>query len=189
MSLGIHPLTSERWPDLEKLFGPRGACGGCWCMYYRKSAKGFKQDVGQTNRLEFKALVDSCSIPPGLIGYLNGEPVAWIAIAPRSDYPRLANSRILAPVDEQPVWSISCLFVDRKHRKSGLSSLMVQAATDFAFEQGASIVEGYPHDLKGETQPAPFVWTGLLGSFLKAGYSEVARRSPKRPIMRKGKRE
>jgi len=185
MDFQVHPLTAERWNSLETLFGPNGACAGCWCMWYRKSAKQFKADSGGANRLDLQILAKNASIPPGLLGFVDGRPVAWVAIAPRADYPRLAGSRILKPVDDQPVWSITCLFIDKRHRKQGLSTRMIDAAARFAFEHGAVIVEGYPHDLAGGTLPGAFVWTGLMSSYISAGFEEVARNSPKRPIMRR----
>lgn len=187
MNLTIFPATVDRWDDLEILFGPRGACAGCWCMYYRKTAKTFKQDSGDVNHADLKELVISSAIAPGLIGYLDDKPVAWIAIAPRDEYPRLTTSRIMRASDSQPCWVVTCLFVDKAYCNQGLSTAMVEAATAFAFENGATVVEGFPHDLQGDTQPAPFVWTGLMGSFVKAGFVEVERRSPKRPLMRKMK--
>ena len=188
MTMQIHPLTPDRWPGLETLFGSKGACAGCWCMWYRKSAKQFSADKYEPNRRDFQLLVNTLAVPPGLLGYVDGQPVAWIAIAPREQYPRLENSRILKRVDDLPVWSISCLFIAKEHRNQGLSAKMVDAAAHFAFGHGAPAVEGYPHDIKkGERQADTFVWTGLLGGFLKAGFKEVERRSPKRPIVRRMK--
>ncbi len=104
-------------------------------------------------------------------------------MAPREAYPALERSRILKPVDRQPVWSISCIFIEKSYRRQGLSAQIILAATKFAKTQGAKIVEGYPQVVAGDL-PAAFVWTGLEQSFLKAGFTEVARRSPKRPILR-----
>ncbi|MCB2199870.1 GNAT family N-acetyltransferase [bacterium] len=190
MKLEIHPLTPDRWHDLEALFGAKGACSGCWCMWYRKSAKQFAVDKYETNRQDFHQLVTRSGTPPGLLGYMGDQPVAWVAVAPRREYPRLANSRVLKPVDDTPVWSITCLFVEKQHRNMGLSAQMVDAAAQFALHQGAPAVEGYPHDLKqGDRQADAFVWTGLLGGFLKAGFEEVERRSPKRPIVRRVRKD
>lgn len=180
----FEPLTPDRWKDLEALFGARGACGGCWCMAWRLRPAEFRVQKGEGNRRAFKGVV-KMGPPPGVLAYSDGEPVGWCAVAPRSAYPRLANSKVLAPLDDRAVWSISCLFVRKEHRKKGLSAGLISAAAELARSMGAQVVEGYPTDTKGQAQPAPFVWTGLPSAFLKAGFVEVARRSPARPIMRR----
>ncbi|HEX7880674.1 MAG TPA: GNAT family N-acetyltransferase, partial [Candidatus Eisenbacteria bacterium] len=138
---------------------------------------------GESNRKAFKKRVAD-GPPPGLIAYAGRTPIGWIAIGPRASLPRLNNSRILAPVDEQPVWSVSCFFVTKEWRKRGVSVFLIEAAARFAAKAGAKLVEGYPVVARG-TAPAPFVWTGLPGTFLEAGFEEVARRSTTRPIMRR----
>ncbi len=177
------PVSRESWKDLEGLFGERGACGGCWCMVWRLSRQEFEAGKGTPNRRRLKELVDGGAMP-GILGYIGEQPVAWCAVAPRTDYGFLGRSRVLAPVDEEPVWSISCLFVDRAYRSRGLSTGMISAAVDFASSRGAAVVEAYPVDKPNERAADAFVWTGLASSFLKAGFQEVARRSETRPIMR-----
>jgi len=180
--LEIVPASAERWADLERLFGERGACGGCWCMTWRLAPKEFAADKGEKNRRALLRIVASGE-PSGVLGYLDGEAVGWCAVAPRESYPRLAASRVLASPDERPVWSVSCLFVARAHRNAGLSAELLAGAARYAASRGARLVEGYPHDLDG-VLPAAFVWTGLLPAFERAGFREVARRSAKRPIVR-----
>jgi GNAT superfamily N-acetyltransferase len=182
--LHFEPVTRDRWSDLEKLFGARGACGGCWCMAWRLSRAEFKRGKGEGNRSAFRELVYA-GAKPGILAYDREEPVGWCALAPRQDYPALGRSRILAPVDGQPVWSVSCFFVAKPYRDRGLSAALLEAAVRFAGREGAGIVEGYPQDLGGSRLPGAFVWTGIVQSFAKAGFAEAARRSPKRPIMRK----
>jgi GNAT superfamily N-acetyltransferase len=179
----IVPLTSARWKDLERLFGPRGACGGCWCMTPRLTRREYEASKGEKNRRAMKRLVER-GPPPGLLAYRDGEPVAWIALGPRSEYRLLAGSRVLAPVDDAPVWSIVCLYLRKDVRRKGLSSELLKAAVAFARKQGARIVEGYPQVPKQADMPAVFAWTGFASSFERAGFREVARRSPTRPIMR-----
>ena len=180
----FHPVTSERWADLVQLFGQRGACGGCWCMTPRLSRADYERRKGASNRRAMKRLVDT-GRRPGLLGYVDGEPVAWIALGPREDYVQLSNSRILAPVDERPVWSITCLFIRKDQRGRGLSVRALRAAVDHARGQGASIVEGYAVDPQTTPMPAVFAYPGLLAAYERAGFREVARRSPTRPIMRR----
>jgi GNAT superfamily N-acetyltransferase len=179
----FRPLTPERWPDLVRLFGERGACGGCWCMWWRRLRPDFERGKGYGNRRAFERVVASGE-PPGLLAYAGTEPVGWVALAPRDAYPRLARSRTLKPVDEARVWSITCLFVLRVARRQGLSVRLLQAAIEHAALRGATIVEGYPVDAANGRLPDAFVWTGLAGAFRDAGFEEVARRSPTRPIMR-----
>jgi GNAT superfamily N-acetyltransferase len=178
----FHPLTPERWPDLERLFGARGACAGCWCMWWRLSRADWNRGQGEGNRKAFRKLVRA-GAEPGVLGYAGGEPVGWCAIAPREQYSGLGRSRILKPVDDQPVWSVTCFFIARGFRHQGLSTALLKAAVDFARSRGAKIVEGYPHQTKKPTADV-FVYTGLFSAFRKAGFKEVARRGKTRPIMR-----
>lgn len=180
----FHVLTAKRWPDLEKLFGARGACGGCWCMWWRLRRAEFERQKGEGNRRAFRKLVRK-GAEPGVLAYAGGEPVGWCAVAPREEYRVLANSRVLRPVDEQAVWSVTCFFILREWRRRGLSVKLLRAAADFARRRGAKIVEGYPVVARKGKMPDAFAWSGLPGSFLGAGFREVARHSPVRPIMRK----
>lgn len=189
-SLSVFPLTPERWPDLETLFGPRGACGGCWCMFWRQTRSEYDNSKGEANRQALKFLVDSGE-PPGLIAYAAKSadvstitPVGWIAVAPRLAYSALARSRVLKPVDDQPVWSIVCFFVSRRYRRQGLTAQLIQAAVHHAASHDAAIVEGYPVEPTQGKYPDTFAFSGLPGPFIKAGFVEVARRSPNRPVMR-----
>lgn len=111
------------------------------------------------------------------------EPVGWCAIAPRESLLALQNSRILKPIDDKQVWSISCFFVARAHRRSGICRPLVKAAIAYARSQGAKTVEAYPHDADANAIDT-FVWTGVLAIFRGLGFREVARRSVKRPIIR-----
>jgi GNAT superfamily N-acetyltransferase len=178
-----HPATPERWPDLERLFGPRGACGGCWCMWWRLPRAAFEQGKGEQHRDAFRALVESGEVP-GLLAYERGAPIGWCALAPRADYPRLDSSRLLKPIDDLPVWSVVCFFVARGHRRQGMSVGLLRAAVAFATQRGAQIVEGYPIEPRSTAVPAPFAYTGTVSAFRQAGFVEVLRRSETRPIMR-----
>jgi GNAT superfamily N-acetyltransferase len=178
----VRPLTPARWPDLEALFGAQGACAGCWCMWPRRSAAEFRRGKGATNRRAFRAVVVA-GPPPGVLGYVGGSPVGWCAVAPREAYPRLERSRVMARVDERPVWSVTCFFVARGFRRRGLSLPLLRAAVALARRHGARVVEGYPNELPARTAD-PFVWMGLAATFRAAGFEEVARRAPTRPIVR-----
>jgi len=183
----ILPLVPGRWEDLASLFGERGACGGCWCMFWRLPRAVFVRQKGRGNRDAFRRLVKRGD-PPGLIAYDGTIPVGWCAIAPRAQYPALARSRILKPVEGEPVWSVSCLFVARPYRRRGVSVLLLKAAASRVRRRGGRIVEGYPVEPRQDKVPDPFVWTGLASAFRRAGFREVARRSKSRPIMRRDSR-
>ncbi|HWR84338.1 MAG TPA: GNAT family N-acetyltransferase, partial [Candidatus Deferrimicrobium sp.] len=138
--LVIAPLTRDRWQDFEKLFGERGACGGCWCMAWRIARSQFKKQKGSGNRRAMKKIVDSGEIP-GILAYADGEPIGWCSVAPRENFPVLDRSRVLARLDDQPVWSIVCLFIARPWRRAGVSVDLLKAAVTFARQNGAKIIE------------------------------------------------
>jgi GNAT superfamily N-acetyltransferase len=182
MNFTFQPLTTKNWKDFELLFGPNGACAGCWCMTWRLHAVDFNMMRGEGNRKAMKALVKKSS--PGILAYAEKKPAGWCAVSPREEYLRLENSKVLRPVDDKPVWSVSCFYIAKEFRRRGLSVQLLKEAVDFAFKKGATIVEGYPYETKNKKQTDVFVWTGLAPAFLKAGFREVARRSETRPIMR-----
>lgn len=179
----FHPLTPDRWTDFEALLGTRGGCGGCWCMTWRLPRAHFEKGKGDSNRAAFHQRVHS-GVPPGVLAYVENRPVGWCAIAPRAEYEYLSRSRVLRPIDDCDVWSVSCLFVAKAHRGRGLSVQLLRAAVEMAGAAGAAIIEGYPVIPYAPRMPDAFAWTGTLAAFRAAGFEEVARGSPKRPIMR-----
>jgi GNAT superfamily N-acetyltransferase len=152
-------------------------------MFWRIPRKQYEADKGERNKRAFRQIVMNGD-KPGIIAYHRKEPVGWCAVAPRQQYVGLERSRILKPVDEQPVWSVSCLFVRKDYRRQGIASKLLRAAVDFAARQGAKIVEGYPVEPSTANIPDPFLWHGVASAFEAAGFTEVARRSETRPIMR-----
>jgi GNAT superfamily N-acetyltransferase len=177
------PLTPENWSDFEELFGPRGACAGCWCMWWRIPRSQYDRQKGEGNRRAMKALVDSGRIP-GIIGYHWEQSIGWCAVEPREMLPGLARSRTLKPLDAQPVWSVVCLFIRRAYRRQGVSTELLKAAAEYARSQGGRLVEGYPHEPKSAKAPDAFLWTGLASAFRKAGFEEAAKPSPTRRVVR-----
>ncbi len=177
------PVTTERWKDFEKLFGDKGACAGCWCMYWRLKQSVLDAQKGNGNKRAIKKIIGSGKIP-GILAYSEGEPIGWCSVAPREDFSRLDNSRILKPVDEKTVWSVVCFFIHKDHRKKGLSTALLNAAKKFVKSSGGKILEGYPVEPKKDKMPDAFAWTGISSAFQSAGFKEVARRSETRPIMR-----
>ena len=179
----IVPLTPDRWPHLEQLFGPRGACAGCWDMWYRIKRSTWESQKGEGNREAFRQIVESGAVP-GLLAYNGGKAVGWVAIEPREAYPVLARSTVLKPVDDQPAWAITCFFIASSHRREGLTSQLAQAAVDHALSHGARIIEAYPIEPRTADAPDFYLFTGIPSMFERLGFVEVARRSPSRPIMR-----
>lgn len=182
LDLSFHPLTRKLWRDFELLFGDNGACGGCWCTYWKLRGRAFEEAAGDIARQMQKSIVDA-KIVPGLLAYSEGYPIGWIAVEPRGAYPKLAHSRLLKPVDDQEVWSITCFFVERKHRRKGITVELLKAAVEYVKANGGKIVEGYPVETSRD-RPDPFVYTGTASAFKQAGFVEVARRAPARPIFR-----
>jgi len=169
----IHPLTPDRWADFEKLFGPRGAYAGCWCMWPRLRSKGFANKKGPDNKAAMKATVQSAE-PPGLLAYADGEPVGWVALDRREHLEHFEYSRKLKSLDRPDgLWSIACFVIDKQHRRRGLMSRLLGAALEFARERGARIVEAYPIDPQGDLK-SYHGFTGIASVFQRAGFVRVA---------------
>jgi len=177
------PLTSETWKAFERLFGPRGACGGCWCMTWRLHKQDYDMSKGEGNKKAIQKLVKK-NEPIGMLAFHGEDPAGWCAIAPREKYIRLEKSRALKAIDDQPVWSVSCFFISKPYRRKGLSVKLLKQAMKFANEQGAEIIEAYPVEPKSKNMPDVFAWTGLVSTFTKAGFKEAKRYTPSRPILR-----
>jgi GNAT superfamily N-acetyltransferase len=181
--LVCRPLTPARWSDLLDLFGPNGACSGCWCMYFRQTSSEYGRNHGATNRRLFHRLV-ALRAPTGLIAYAGRDPVGWCSVAPREDFSRIARSPTLAPADTRPAWSVVCFYVPLRHRRLGVTRTLLDAAVAHSEKNGARIVEGYPVDSKGRKIAAMAGYHGLASTFRAAGFREIERRAPTRPIMR-----
>lgn len=152
-------------------------------MAWRLERKDWLIGKGKKNRRALRMIVKSGE-SPGIIGYLESKPIGWCAVAPRKVYKYLERSRVLKPIDEEQVWSVSCLFVSKSHRRRGISAKLLRAAAEFAIKSGAKIVEGYPIIPTMKKTPGPFIWTGTPVAFKRAGFREVYRWSQARPIMR-----
>lgn len=186
--LTVDPLTPERWPDLEAVFNAKGCsvARNCWCMYYRRSGPRGPVPAGttytQANRAELRALVDAGE-PPGLIGYLGRKPVGWVSLGPREDFAKLQRSPVMKPVDDQRVWSIVCFVVPAEHRGQGIARALLDGAIAYAKKRGARLLEAYPVDKPGRASDES-MWFGAKSMYDAAGFQEVARRKPQRPVVR-----
>jgi GNAT superfamily N-acetyltransferase len=193
MGLEIVPLTPDRLADLAELFGQGGDPKWCWCSWYRVRSVEFSNAGVARHRAVLEAAVEEDAAEgraPGLVAYSDGAIVGWVSVGPRSDYERLTYSRVLAPVDDLPVWSIVCFVVDRRSRGRGVAIALLGAAIDYAREHGATVLEAYPVEIpEGSRIDSALVYKGTVGMFERAGFEVVARRQAPgakgpRPIVR-----
>ncbi len=177
------PLTKKRWKDFEKLFGPRGAYSGCWCMWWRLKRSEFEKQQGEGNRRAMKAIVESGKIP-GILAYSGSEPVAWCSVAPRDDYASLNRSRILKKLDDTSVWSIVCFFVAKEYRRQGVIQGLIEGAVDYVRRCGGRVIEAYPTVPRSDKVPPVSSFMGFPALFERAGFAECTRPSPSKRIVR-----
>lgn len=188
MNIDVRPLTPGRWPDVEAIFNARG-CGvarGCWCVFYRHTGRSPPRPpgvtLGELRRRELEGLAAE-DPPPGLIGYRSGTPVGWISLGPREVFRRFERSPIRKPVDDQPVWSIICFVVPGQYRRQGVSRALLAGAIEYARARGVECLEAYPAEPEGDAADDTLFW-GVRSLYDDAGFVEVARRRPNRPIVR-----
>lgn len=182
--LDFHPLTPDRWDDLETLFGPeKGADGGCWCMWWRITRSEWSALGKDRRKAVFKRIVEVGAVP-GILAYHGPRPVGWCAIAPRRETPGLERSPVARRVDDAEVWSITCFYVDPAHRRGATMAALIGAAVEHAARAGATTVEAYPKEAERKTQPGD-LFVGVASTFRRCGFVEVARNRPARPIMRR----
>jgi GNAT superfamily N-acetyltransferase len=184
MAISTYPLTPDRWPDVEKLFGAKGALGGCWCMWWQQTGKEYEAGKGEGNRRAFEAEVEA-GPPPGVIAYANGEPVGWCRIGPRGSFARLQRARTLKPVDERPAWSVVCFYVAKDARGQGVTDALLKAATDYAASMGAELIEAYPRDPKPGPWAAAEAFRGRSSLYERGGFSAVPRPAGQAKVMRR----
>lgn len=185
MKVTHKPLTAARWKDIEKLFGPRGASAGCWCMWWRREkGERWEDNQGDPNKRRFRSLVRRGRVS-GVLAYVGGEAVGWCQYGPRLDFPALERARTLACDDPERVWSINCLFIARGYRRQGIAEGLIAAAIERMRSEGAEIAEAYPVKVKrGKEIPEAFAYTGLVPSFRRLGFRAVGTRSASRQRMR-----
>ena len=174
-----HPITPERLPDLERFSLAHGKFRYCSCMRWRLASADYKRSTKESRVATLDALVQQ-ETPVGVLAYRDGEPVGWVSVAPRETYAALERFKALPRIDDAPMWSVVCFFIDRDQRGQGLTLGLLRAAVDYAITQGAEVVEGYP------VEPGARLYTymGSVATFEKAGFHEVARPTAGRPIMR-----
>lgn len=178
-TMTTRPLTPERFPDMEQVIGDRGVARNCFCMHWRRPDGGFGD--GRDNRDRFADRV-SRGRPPGLLGYIGNEPMGWVQVGPRAEFPTLDRSRLLKPIDDIEAWSINCFVVRAGNRRRGVGAGLLAAAIAYASDQGASVIEAYPVD--GVRASVVDYFTGTMGMFEQHGFVEIIRRNDTRPIVR-----
>jgi len=182
--LTIQPVTPDRWDDLEHCFGAHGASGNCWCTWWVLTAKEFDATAPQGRRAILRRLVADGE-EPGLLAYLEGEPVGWCAVGPRERYARMMSprSRTFRPLDDLPSWVINCFYITRPGRRQRVATALLAAAIDYAFAHGAERIDAYPIDPAAQAPTTDNLFVGYLPAFLAAGFVEVARMGA-RPLVR-----
>lgn len=189
--LSIAPATAERWPDLVAVLGTRGDPSWCWCQFFVTTGDGYRASA-ERNRADLETQVREADVPPGLLAYRSGEPVGWLQLGPRAAYPRVTGHAALAKVVGQrdagePVWRTTCFVVRVGHRRRGVARALLAAAVEYAAEHGAGVLEGHPVDVSArDTRPAGAVlYHGTASMFTDAGFVEIGRTAPARPVMRR----
>jgi GNAT superfamily N-acetyltransferase len=184
----VEPLTPERFGDLAALFEEGGDPKWCWCVFFRFRGRDWSNASAPENRAALEGLAGR-ELAPGLVAYRDGRAVGWVSLAPRDDYEKLRYSRVLAPIDDTPVWSIVCFVVSRRIRGQGVANALLDAAIAYARDHGATTLEAYPVDTTAGRVPSANAFHGTLGMFERAGFTVVERRqwnatTPIRPIVR-----
>ena len=180
----IVELTEDTWPSLETLFSANKTVGGCWCCWFMRPNAEVHADWGEGNKNHLHEKVAE-QAPLGLLAIDDGEPVGWVAVAPRTTYPRLATSKISRSDAGPGTRSVTCFFVHRTARRRGLAATLLGAAVDYAAEHGAAAVEGHPVDTEGAKKAAGDLYHGTLAMFEAAGFTLVDRRGTRRALVRR----
>ncbi len=191
LDVEFHPLSRARLPDLAALFDEGGDPKTCQCAFWRVagSGSGFQGWTKAKNQAVIASLAGR-DPAPGLVAYRDGRAVGWVSVGPREDYARLERSKVLARIDDKPVWSIVCFVVARPLRGQGIARALLDAAVEYARDHGATLLEAYPVDSSRGRVPAASAFTGPLAMFEHAGFQVVERRkgnaaTPVRPIVRR----
>jgi GNAT superfamily N-acetyltransferase len=176
-------LRPDDWPTIARLFGDNGACGGCWCMWWRvpRGGKLWEEVKGRRNRDSLRRGIRTGKVH-AVIAFSDDEPVGWCSFGPRPTFPRLERVRALRRKVSEDTWSIVCFFIPAGWRGRGVATELLRTATAEAFALGAREIEGYPVVPKSGTVPAAFAWTGVPALFRSSGYRKLRRPAASRPI-------
>jgi GNAT superfamily N-acetyltransferase len=186
--LEARELVPSRWPDFETLFRKyHGVQAGCWCMFYHREgptgplASRSRQEANRRDHLTLLRRGHA----QGILVYRNGAPVGWCQFGRREDLPRIERGRkyreIAGTLHEPARWRVTCFFVDRPHRRSGIARLALHAALDAMRRQGGGIVEAYP----ATHGRAVAIWFGTVGMFKREGFRVVRQFGQSNVLVRK----
>lgn len=186
----IVPVDEVPWGDVQTVFGTRGDPAGCWCQWFKLNGDEWRTKDAATCESALREQTRRRPVP-GLIAYLNDEPVGWVAVEPRSAYPRLRTARVVTtgssePLDDPSVWSVTCFVVRVGFRRRGVSSALLAAAVDHARASGARVIEAYPVDTAEKKASSADLYHGALTAFLEAGFEIASRPQPGRTVVRLG---
>jgi GNAT superfamily N-acetyltransferase len=178
----IFPATTANWPELGRVWGAREKDpDSCWCQRFRRHDE-------PDNRTALEREVAEADVPVGLLASLDEEIVGWTRVVPRSSLPGVTGNRALARVLEPDphAWWVSCFVVRREHRGAGIGTALLEGAVDWAASHGASVLDGHPVDTDGLPAAASpsAIFTGTVAMFRRAGFAEIGRTYPTRPVMR-----
>lgn len=188
----VRPVTADLWPELERFFGPRGAYANCWCAFFRVRSKEFEagcRDKGAGNKLLMRRLTLDNQVP-GLLAFRDQTPIGWVSVAPRDQFARVLNSRLLRPPEppdpttDDAVWSVVCFWAPKQHRGQGVADVLLEAAVDYAYAHGANVIEGYPVDTSKNWPGIDAIYHGTVGLFERAGFVAVRHPNERRAVMR-----
>lgn len=174
--LAFRPLTSSVVDDFEALFAGPGGPKPCWCMTWRATPDEIRDNKGPARRRQILGRIEA-GVPVGLLGYAEGEPVAWVSVAPRDTFRKLGGP---AEQPEQAVWSLTCMYVRRQLRGEGLGRQLIAAAIAHARQGGAAILEAYP---VAPSSPS-YRFMGFVPAFEGFGFVEVGKAGTRRHVMR-----
>jgi GNAT superfamily N-acetyltransferase len=174
------------WPEIKKLFGSNGACGGCWCQAWRTEKGESWSDIkGSVARERLRSGIRN-GTTQGILAFDAGVPIGWCTFGPRNTFPRLNRATTLGCNDSSLVWSVPCFFVSRRYREKGVATLMLNHAILIMKRNEVQIAEAYPSkpDKEGRTISA-FSWTGTRSLFKKAGFTLAGNPSGSKQRVRK----
>jgi GNAT superfamily N-acetyltransferase len=176
--LEYHPVTPDRRADLARFSEAHGKFRYCSCMRWRLTSAEYKRSTKEGRVATLDGLV-AADAPVGVLAYQDGEPVGWVAVAPREKLGALERFKALARIDNEPVWSVTCFFIDSQVRRQGVTLDLLRAAVTYAISQGARIIEGYP------VEPGNlYTYMGSPTTFRAAGFVDVTSPGRERLIMR-----
>ena len=174
------PVTPDRWPDLEQFFEARGGPKHCWCMVFRPMSSADRR-AGAPAKKQALAQTVAANTPVGILAYVDDEPVAWCSIAPLETYTNLrTRSYVSDGSDTENVWSIACFYIRSAYRRQGMTTQLINAAIDYAKDNGAKVIEAYPVDYDSPS----YSYMGRIGTFERLGFEEIATAGTRRHIMR-----